>query len=124
MNVGKRRKFIIIVELRKLYSQLAVQSESVADYSGKNVDDVLERAKRFEMEVLQKLRKQTSTVLFDNEFDDSLEFSTSLRQVSAEPLSTGSLTDDSLSTGKCTLHDFLRYSAEIAAQLFYSSFDI
>ncbi|XP_045199776.2 uncharacterized protein LOC123554020 isoform X5 [Mercenaria mercenaria] len=73
--------------------------ETVADYSGKNIDDVLERAKRFEQEVLQKLRKQTNAVLFDNEFDDSLEFNVSRRQASAEPLSSGSLTPSSFSTG-------------------------
>ncbi|XP_052783812.1 serine/arginine repetitive matrix protein 2-like isoform X3 [Mya arenaria] len=74
-------------------------TETVADYSGRNIDDVLERAKRFESEVLEKLRKQTNAVLFNNEFDDSLEFNVSRRQTSGEPLSTGSLTDDSLSTG-------------------------
>ncbi|XP_060578889.1 protein piccolo-like isoform X4 [Ruditapes philippinarum] len=73
--------------------------ETVADYSGKNIDDVLERAKRFEQEVLQKLRKQTNAVLFDNEFDDSLEFSVSRRHTSADPLSSGSLTPSSFSTG-------------------------
>ena len=73
--------------------------ETVADYSGKNIDDVLERAKRFEQEVLQKLRKQTNAVLFDNEFDDSLEFNVSRRQASADPLSSGSLTPSSFSTG-------------------------
>lgn len=72
----------------------------MADYSGKNIEDVLERAKRFESEVLEKLRRQTNAVLFDNGFDDSLEFSVSRRQASGDPLSTGSLTDDSLSTGK------------------------
>ncbi|KAL4219939.1 hypothetical protein ACF0H5_020350 [Mactra antiquata] len=71
-----------------------------AEYSGKNIDDVLERAKRFEAEVLQKLRKQTNAVLFDNEFDDSLEFNVSRpRQQTSANLSTGSLTPSSLSTG-------------------------
>ncbi|WAR28283.1 CE295-like protein [Mya arenaria] len=69
-------------------------TETVADYSGRNIDDVLERAKRFESEVLEKLRKQTNAVLFNNEFDDSLEFNVSRRQTSGEPLSTGSPLDD------------------------------
>ncbi|XP_052218468.1 uncharacterized protein LOC127836082 isoform X3 [Dreissena polymorpha] len=75
------------------------KSEHVADYSGRNIEDVLERAKRFESEVLEKLRKQTNAVLFDNGFDDSLEFSVSKKETSNQSLSTGTLTDDSLSTG-------------------------
>ena len=85
-----------------------------------NIENILERAKRFETEVLEKLRKQTSAVLFDKEFDDSLEFDVSdrqkghsaltsdsspdvdvaRRQAVAALLSSGSLTPDSLSTGK------------------------
>ena len=76
------------------------KGQAVADYSGKNIDNVLERAKRFEAEVLEKLRKQTNAVLYDNEFDDSLEFNTSRRRGSAEKLSSDSLSTESLSTGK------------------------
>lgn len=91
----------------------------MAAYSGSNIQNILERAKRFETEVLEKLRQQTSAVLFDQGFDDSLEFSVSQRPVgvcagsseesdvdvarreaTGPPLSSGSVTpDDSLSTG-------------------------
>ena len=101
--------------------QAVLPSEAVASYSGSNIQNILERAKRFETEVLEKLRKQTNAVLFDKEFDDSLEFDVSRRQVeavpvvgggssemdlgrqqvTAPPLSSGSLTpNDSLSTGR------------------------
>ena len=101
--------------------QAVLPSEAVASYSGSNIQNILERAKRFETEVLEKLRKQTNAVLFDKEFDDSLEFDVSCRQVeavpvvgggssemdigrqqvTAPPLSSGSLTpNDSLSTGR------------------------
>ena len=96
----------------------------MASYSGSNIENILERAKRFEAEVLEKLRKQTNAVLFDKEFDDSLEFDVSRRSVGLPPvtsdssmdvdigrrqalathLSSGSLTPDSLSTGMLLVH--------------------
>ena len=86
-------------------------TETVAAYSGNNIQNILERAKRFETEVLEKLRRQTNAVLFDQQgFDDSLEFDLSRRPVvetagtgRVTSLSSGSITstpDDSLSTGK------------------------
>ena len=85
-------------------------TETIATYSGNNIQNILERAKRFETEVLEKLRRQTNAVLFDQGFDDSLEFDVSRRPVvdaagsagRVTSLSSGSITstpDDSLSTG-------------------------
>ena len=86
-------------------------TETIATYSGNNIQNILERAKRFETEVLEKLRRQTNAVLFDQGFDDSLEFDVSRRPFAeatgpggrVTSLSSGSITstpDDSLSTGK------------------------